>query len=180
MKNSRILVISMSVLLLFVTINQVVYAASETIPLSPGTSIVRNVELQKDERLVGSFTIKNLQTWKNGLGDTVSYVVSVTVSDPKGQMVLSYTKTNGDSFDYTAFYSGVYTFRFICGIEYFPPSGIENPQATLNYNIVTPSQSDASIFDNLSTLQMIPIFAGIIISVIILVTYFVLNRKKSA
>ena len=182
MKNSRILVVSMSVLLLFVTINQVVYGASETIPLSPGTSIVRNVELQKDERLVGSFTINNLQTWKNGWGDTVSYIVSVTVTDPKGQMVLSYTKNNGDSFNYTAFYSGVYTFRFICGIEYFPPYGIENPQVTLNYNIVTPSQpqSGTSIFDNLSTLQMIPIFAGIIISVIILVTYFVLNIKKSA
>jgi len=170
----------MSVLLLFVTLNQVVYAASETFPLSPMASIVRNVELQKDDRLVGSFTINKLQTWKNAWGDTQSYVVSVTVKDPKGQVVLSYTKTNGDSFDYTAFYSGVYTIRFYCGISYNPPSGIENPEAVLNYDVISSSQSDTSLFGNLQTWQMIPIFAGIVISVIIIVAYFVLRTKKNA
>ena len=176
------LLMSISIILLFIGASFItVYAeSSETFPLSPLTSIVRNVELQEDDRLVGSFTINNLQTWKNAWGETQSYEVSVTVKDPKGQVVLSYTKTEGDSFDYTAFYSGVYTIQFYCGISYYPPSGIENPQATLSYNIITPSDSDTSIFANFSIWQMIPIVAGAIISVIIIVTYYAVksNRNK--
>jgi len=171
----------MSVLLLFVTLNQVVYAASETFPLSPGTSIVRNVKLQKNDRLVGSFTIANLQTWKNLWGQTQSYEVSVTVKDPNGQVVLSYTKTSGDSFTYTAFYSGVYTIRFyVDRITLSPPSEIKNPEVTLNYNVVTPSLLETSIFGILPTWQMIPILAGIVISVIIIVAYFILKSKENA
>ena len=180
MKTVKHLLISLSIILLFIGASFItVYAeSSETFSLSPLTSIVRNVELQKDDRLVGSFTINNLQTWENMWG-TQSYEVSVTVTDPKGQVVLSYTKTKGDSFDYTAFYSGVYTIRFYCGISYNPPSGIENPQATLSYNVITPSNSDTSIFANFSILQTIPIVAGAIISVIIVVTYYAVKSKKN-
>ncbi len=174
------LLISISIILLFIGVSFItVYAeSSETFPLSPLTSIVRNVELQKDDRLVGSFTINNLQTWENIWG-TQSYEVSVTVKDPKGQVVLSYTKTKGDSFDYTAFYSGVYAIHFYCGFSYNPPSGIENPQATLSYNVITPSDSGTSIFANFSIWQMIPIVAGAIISVIIIVTYYAVKSKSN-
>jgi len=172
------LIISLSIILLFIGASFIaVYAEySETFTLSPLTPIVRNVELQKDDRFVGSFTINNLQTWENMWG-TQSYEISVTVKDPKGQVVLSYTKTKGDSFDYTAFYSGVYTIQFYCGISYIPPSGIENPQATLNYNIITPSNSETSTFTNLP-IWMIPILAGAIISIIILVTYYAVKSKN--
>jgi hypothetical protein len=115
-------------------------AISETFSLSPMTTIVRNVELQSNDRLVGSFTVSNLQIWQNGFGDNQTHSVSVTVLDPKGQVVLSYASTAGDSFDYTAFYSGVYTIQFTCGFEYSPPSGIENPEITLNYNVVSAVQ----------------------------------------
>jgi len=179
MKSSRSFLIGLSVLLLLVTINQVVYATSETFPLSPATPIIRNVELEKNDRLVGSFTIKNLQTWKNAWGDTVSLIVSVTITDPKGQAIFSFTKTNGDSFDYTAFYSGVYKFRFSLGIGYYPPEGIEYPQATLNYNVINPSQSEPSTSGNLPD-SMFPILIGGIVSVVIaiaLVAYYAMSKR---
>lgn len=177
MKPSRTLLISLSVLLLLVTINQVVYATSETFPLSPATPIIRNVELQKNDRFVGSFTIKNLQTWKNAWGETQSLLVSVTITDPKGQVVLSYTKTKGDSFDYTAFYSGVYTIRFSVGIGYMPPSGIEYPQATLNYNVVKPSQSAPSTSGNLPNWLFPILIGGIISIVIVIITYYAMSKR---
>jgi len=174
------LLISVSLICLVIGASFItVYANySETFPLSPMTSIVRNVELQKDDRLVGSFTINNLQTWKDFWGDTVSYTISVEVKDPKGQVVLSYTKTKGDSFDYTAFYSGVYTFRFGCGISKLPPSGIENPEATLNYNVISPSQAETSTFFNLSNWEN-QLFVGIVIVGIIVITCLFLYNKKN-
>jgi len=150
---------------------------SETFPLSTFTMIIRNVELQKNDRLAGSFTITNLQTWKNGWGETQSYSVTVTILDPKSQVVLQYTKTKGDSFDYTAFYSGVYTIRFSVGFEYLPPSGIGNPQATLTYNVITPEQQNISAFTNFP-IWMIPILAGAIISIIVLITYYVARANS--
>ena len=169
---------------MFITINQFVFAASETFPLSPMTSIVRNVDLQQNDRFWGSFAVKNVQTWKNAFGETQSYDVSVTVKDPKGQVVLSYTKTNGNSFDYTAFYSGVYTNHFYCGLSIAPPSGIENPEVDLNYNVVSSSQPSTLreadlLIHNLLYWQMIPILAGTVISVIIALTYFVMKKKTN-
>ena len=177
--------IYLSVFLFLVIINlQVVWATSETFPLPPLSSITRNVELQKNDRLVGSFTITNLQTWQNGWGDTQSYLVSVTILDPKGQVVLSYTRTKGDSFDYTAFYSGVYTIQFSVGIEYLPPSGIENPRATLNYNIITssqstqpPSQSSSSLSGNLPIWIILTIIVGIVIFAITIIAYLETRSK---
>jgi|WetSurMetagenome_2_1015567.scaffolds.fasta_scaffold46394_3 hypothetical protein len=127
------------VLILIISL-QTVFAGSETFPLSPMQTITRNVALQANDRLVGSFSVGNLWTWQNGWGDNQTYAVSVTVLDPKGQTVLSYTKTTGDSFDYTVFYSGVYTIQFGCGFEYLPPSGIPNPDVTLNYQVVSAVQ----------------------------------------
>ena len=187
MKTSRSLLIALSVLLLLVSVNQVVYAHSETFPIPPSTqvdpfglgigAIERTVELKKNDRLVGSFTISNLQTWENFWGDTLSYSVYVTIYDPEGEMILSYSKTKGGSFDHTAIYSGVYTIRFLVPLpNYMPPSGIEIPQATLNYNIITPEQTGASTFTNLP-IWMIPILAGAIISVIILVTYYAVSKR---
>jgi hypothetical protein len=135
--------ILLSLFLFLLVINiPFVIATSETISLTPDLwqSITRNVELQMNDRLVGSFTVSNLQIWQNGFGDNQTHSVSVTVLDPKGQVVLSYASTAGDSFDYTAFYSGVYTIQFTCGFEYSPPSGIENPEITLNYNVVSAVQ----------------------------------------
>jgi hypothetical protein len=167
--------IPLSLFLFLIIINlQVVRATSETFPLSPMQTLTRNVELQKNDRLVGSFTITNLQTWTNGFGDVQSYSVSVTIFDPTGQVVLSYTNTKGDSFDYTAFYAGVYTIQFSVGFEYLPPSGIEKPQATLNYNVV---QSQPSLLGNLPS-WLIPLIIAIILSgVIAIVAYYMKARE---
>ena len=173
------LLLSISMISLFIGASFIgVYAeASETFPLSILTTITRNVELQKNDQLTGSFTITNLQTWKNGWGETQSYSVTVTILDPKGQVVLQYAKTKGDSFDYTAFYSGVYTIQFLVGFEYLPPSGIKNPQATLNYDVSTPEQQNISTFTNFP-IWMIPILAGAIVSIIVLVTCYVARANS--
>jgi hypothetical protein len=114
-------------------------------------TIVRNVELQANEQLEGSFSVSNLQSWQDVLGDTRSYSVPVTILDPEGQVIESYTQTTGNSFDYTAFYSGVYTMQFTCGSEYLAPSGIPNPEVTLNYNVVSANQQTQTDQPNLST-----------------------------
>jgi len=179
-KTSKSLLVSLLVLLLPVTINQVVYATSETFPLSPVTPILRNVELQKNERLVGSFTITNLQTWENGGGDTQSYLVSVTILDPKGQVIWYNIYNESDFFVFTAVYSGVYTIRFLVYAHERPPSGIENPQATLNYNVVTPSQSDNSTSGNLPNWIIPTLLVGIISIVVALTTYYAVNKRGKA
>jgi len=179
-KTSKSLLVTLLALFLLVTINQVVYATSEAFPLSPVTPIIRNVELQKNERLVGSFTITNLQTWKNGGGDTQSYSVSFTIRNPKGHVIWICDKTKGDYFVFTAFYSGVYTIRFSVYAHTRPPSGLENPQATLNYNVVTPSQSDHSPSGNLPNWMVPTLIASIISIVVALTTYYAMNKRGKA
>jgi hypothetical protein len=170
--------------LFLVIINlQIVYANSESFQLPPFNPITRNVEVHENERLVGSFSVSNLQTWQNGWGDTQSYSVSVTIFDPKGQTVLSYTNTKGDSFDYTAFYSGVYTIRFSSGFEYIPPSGIQNPQININYNVISnsqtePTQSPTGDTPNQSILLPIVILFSVIVSVIIILVYSLAKNSK--
>lgn len=189
MKKSKFLLIFSLVVLTVISLNQVAYAVSETVPLTPGPTIVRNVELEKGDRLEGSFFVKDLFSWKQGwTGDIISYSVSVKLTDPKGQTVLSYTDVdaNGDSFDYTAFYSGVYTFKFGCMSEYLVPEGIENPEVVLNYDVISPSQptsttgqqSEKSELDTQFIMQMIPIFAGIAICTIIAITAVYLNKNR--
>ena len=179
-KTSKSLLASLLILFLSVTINQVVYATSETFPLSPGTPTIRNVELQKNERLVGSFTITNLQTWENGAGDTQSYLVSVNILDPKGQVIWYNIYNESDFFVFTALYSGVYTIRFSVYAHEHPPSGIENPQATLNYNVVTPSQSDNSTSGNPPNWMVPTLIVGIISIVVALTTYYAMNKRGKA
>jgi hypothetical protein len=79
---------------------QVVNATiSETFPLSQayGTPIIRNVELQKNDRLVGSFTITNIPWWSNSFVGVEGYACSVTILDPNNNVILEYTNKIGDS-----------------------------------------------------------------------------------
>jgi hypothetical protein len=179
-KTSKSLLVSLLILFLPVTINQVVYATSEAFPLSPGTPTIRNVELQKNERLVGSFTITNLQTWENGAGDTQSYLVSVNILNPKGQVIWYNIYRESDFFVFTASYSGIYTISFLVYAYASPPSGLENPQATLNYNVVIPSQSDNSPSGNLPNWIIPTLLVGIISIVVALTTYYAVNKRGKA
>lgn len=149
--------IPLTALLFLVIINfqlgpQVVHAiTSETFPLALYTPIIRNVELQKNDRLVGDFTITNIPWWTNAFVGVEGYSCSVTIFDPNNNVILKYTNTIGhssysESFNHTAFYSGVYKIEFDVGSEYYPPSGVGNPMATLNYNVVASSSSGLSFF----------------------------------
>lgn len=192
MKRLKNLPIYLSVFLFLVIINlQVVYATSETLTLSvpPTNPTTRVVELQKGDRLVGYYTLTNLQTWTTGYGAT-TYFLAVLILDPMGQPVhiCSPRDTKGDSFDYTAWTSGVYKIQFEVCFDNTPPSGIENPQATLNYNVVSASQSIPSPSETSTSgnplnpliqfsiiMQAAAISIGI--AIVALVVYYVKKRK---
>jgi hypothetical protein len=165
---------------------QVVNATiSETFPLSQayGTPIIRNVELQKNDRLVGSFTITNIPWWSNSFVGVEGYACSVTILDPNNNVILEYTNKIGDSsysesFNYTAFYSGVYTIEFGVGSAYYPPSGLGNPIATLNYNVVASSSSGLSFFGNLPLWLILTITVCIVAIGIVAGVYLISKRKK--
>lgn len=185
MRNSLIPLVAMLLLVMvnFQLAAQVVDATtSETFPLALYTPIIRNVELQKNDHLVGDFTITNIPTWTNIMGQVQGYSCSVTIFDPNGQVVLRYTNTKGASFDYTAFYSGIYKIQFDVGSEYYPPSGVGNPMATLNYSVLASSSFEPSFFGNLPLwlVLAITVCIGAIAIGITAGVYLTFKRKSNA
>ena len=117
--------------------NNIPIENSETFPLSLNTPIRRMVELHKGNQLMGNFAITNIPIWNNEFWGQQTYSTRVTIVDPQNNVVLEYDSKHQASFSYTAFYSGVYTIEFSIGSEFFPPSGLENPSATLSYTVTT-------------------------------------------
>lgn len=169
------MVLSLTVMISVQFLPQVVHATtSETFQLALYTPIIRNVELQKNDRLVGEFTITNIPKWTNVWGQQ-EYSCSVIIIDPIGQIFLMYTRTKGDSFNFTASYSGVYRIEFHVGSDFLPPSGLGNPVATINYDIVSPSSPLLGI-DPFLFIAIIVVATLILIGAALAIVF---SRKKS-
>ncbi len=113
---------------------------SETFSLPPLNQLHRDVDLQRNDHLAGSFSVNNLQHFQMDDVDQ-TYSVEAEILSPQGNVLASYPITKGDSFDYTANFSGVYKIIFDAHVNYTPdwllPYGVENPKITLNYTIVS-------------------------------------------
>ena len=152
---------------------------SETFQLFDYNSISKIVNLNKDDQLVGDFSISNCP---------VDF--SVVIKDPQDQVVLTYSNEHQESFSFTAFYTGQYSIRFNTGNSNNGlPNGFPYVQATLNYQVVKPyvptqAPSDESLIERLNSLGLpIWLILGLIvgiISIIALVVYTIRNpdRKK--
>jgi hypothetical protein len=172
--HALLMVLSLTALISVQFLPQVVHATSETFPLTLYTPIVRNVELQKNDRLVGEFTITNIPKWTNVWGQQ-EYSCLVMIIDPIGQILLMYTRTKSDSFNFTASSSGVYRIQFQVESDFLPPSGLGNPLASINYDVVSPSSP---------SLRIDPIFLAAIIVAATLIPIgsalaIVFSRRKS-
>jgi hypothetical protein len=153
----------------------------ETFDLHPGPKpTIRNVELQMGDRLVGYYTITNLQTWENEEGENQSYSVSVYILTPRGYVGWRNIFHEGDFFVGTAGQSGVYKIQFSVYAKTPPPSGIENPQATLNYTVITRSPSDYPPSDNPPNWMVPTLILGVISIGVALTTYYAVNKREKA
>jgi hypothetical protein len=143
MKRNPLAVSLILALLLFLSIGvpnfQVTCAVSETLQLIPEAWIVKVLELQKGDRVEGSFNISTLYFYKSLLdGKNYTYIVVVDLIDPEHNNVLGIHDIKGDvyySFNVTTASAGRYTFRFYCSFNYFP-SGAIVPQLTIVYNFL--------------------------------------------
>jgi hypothetical protein len=161
------------------------FATSESFGVAPSTfltnPIVRNIEMQKGEHLQGSFTVGNLQSWENILGQELAYSVSVILTDPKGQTILNYANTKGASFNYTAFYSGIYTMKFSCSSDYVVPSSVPNPEITINYDVVPASiPTPLHLTPQNSTINAFLVIAGVASVGLVLVGLLYFREKKKS
>lgn len=135
----RLSVVLLLFLLAVTTSLQGVFGVSETLQLIPEAYIVKGLELQKNDRLEGSFNISTLYSYKSLLdGKNYTYWVVVDFQDPESHTVLKYPKLEDNlqySFNLTADSSGLYTIRFFCSFNYFPPKAIV-PQLTIEYTVL--------------------------------------------
>jgi hypothetical protein len=105
--------------------------------------IVREVTLNANDEIIGNLTVTDISAWYNDiLGEYQGFVVTTTLTDPNGNTVLQFSNNQGqtsyqNSFDYTAYYGGTYTFTFSVGSEYNPPTTATNPVVTLTYYVKT-------------------------------------------
>jgi hypothetical protein len=142
-------------LLSLVNLPSVVLADSEltsgTFALAPGCYIQFSIELQKNDRFEGNFTVSDLLSYKPVVtfpwvdNDIHTYSVDVTMimSNPEfnkpytPQKILDFNEVEGNSlyfFNWTAIRSAHYLVIFYCSEEYFPQDA-RIPQMTFNYNV---------------------------------------------
>ncbi len=97
---------------------------------------VYTFEMQVGDRLEGSFTLSNLGPYRYLLnGQWVSYWINVWFSDPEGEVILNYTHTSGDSFNFTALDWGNYQLQVFCsGNAFF--EGAKDPEMMINFEVI--------------------------------------------
>jgi len=75
--------------------------ASESLYVSPGQDVTRNLDLTSGDRVTGTLTV-------TGLGTPIDF----TVTNPSGNTILQYGSTLGTTFSFTAATTGTYTMHF--------------------------------------------------------------------
>ena len=122
-----------------------------TFTLAPGKYIQFSIELQKNDRFEGNFTVSNLlpykpivtMPWGNNSIHSYSIDVTMIMSNPyfnkpyTPQKILDFSGAKGNFlyfFNWTADRSSSYLIIFYCSTEYFPQDA-KIPQITFNYNV---------------------------------------------
>jgi hypothetical protein len=104
------------VLSAFILVSGFVSAYTETMKLSAGETLARDVQLNADDVISGRVTI-------------VGTAINFSVTDPENTVTLSYTLNNPVDFKFTAERSGNYQFHF--DNQY----STEVKYVTFNYNV---------------------------------------------
>ena len=117
---------------------QVAHGFSQAFQLVPEAyQGISSFELQVGDRVEGSFSLSNLGPYRDLLhnGQLASYWINVWFLDPEGNVIMNFTHTSGDSFNYTALNWGTYEIWAFCsGNAFF--ENPKNPEMTLNFEIV--------------------------------------------
>jgi len=117
---------------------QVAHCFSQVFQLVPEAyQGISSFELQVGDRVEGSFSLNNLGPYRDLLhnGKLASYWIDVWFSDPEGNVIMNFTHTSGDSFNYTALNWGTFEIWAFCsGNAFF--ENPKNPEMTLNFDIV--------------------------------------------
>ena len=142
---------------------------SETIQLQAGAYIQYSIDLIKNDRFEGNFTVSDLipyqpvvpYPWGNNNIHTYSVSVTMIKSNPNPepnkpynpQKILDFNQINGNSlysFDYTADYSGRYLVDFYCSEESNFPSNAIAPKITFKYSVIESTQLEINLLSPLS------------------------------
>ena len=102
-----------------------------------GYFTIRMMPLEKGDQVQVSFEINNFHYYPNryigGHGELITYSVHPKIQDVNSKTLYDFNSTE-DSFNFTAQYSGTYTFSCFCSYIW----GVENPivpQLSLNYTV---------------------------------------------
>ena len=102
-----------------------------------GYFTIRMMPLEKGDQVQGLFIINNFHYYPNryigGYGELITYSVHPKIQDPNSKTLYDFNSTE-DTFNFTAQYSGTYTFQCFCSYIW----GVENPivpQLSLNYTV---------------------------------------------
>ena len=102
-----------------------------------GYFTIRMMPLEKGDQVQGSFEINNFHYYPNryigGHGELITYLVHPKIQDPNSKTLYDFNSTE-DTFNFTAKYSGTYTFQCFCSYIW----GVENPivpQLSLNCTV---------------------------------------------
>jgi len=114
------------------------HVENENFTLVPESTIMVQIQLEKGDKVNGSFTISNFHFYPNnyigGHGELITYSTSVQIPESKDQMLYDSGGDREGSFNFTALHSGVYTIFCNCGYIY----GVINPNApqlTMTYEV---------------------------------------------
>ena len=116
---------------------------SESFSLVESASVSRSVFANEGDRLVGNFTVSNIQSWTDAITgnlETVQYAFKVSKIEgsekcPTDIILYEVDQTEHASFDVICEYTGNYRFRFNVGTG-APDVGIGNMVAMINYDLV--------------------------------------------
>ena len=167
-----VLILAALFLTSFVALPSTVLADSEftsgTFPLHPSWHIQYYLDLQKNDRFEGNFTVSDLLPykpvmtlpWANNEIHTYSISVTMIMSNPEPnkpgpynpQRILDFNKVNGNSlysFNWTANNSAHYLVIFYCSEESFP-SDAKIPQMTFEYNVVEATPTEITVLSPLN------------------------------
>lgn len=139
---------------------------SGTFALAPGYYIQFSIELQKNDRFEGNFTVSDLLPYKPvftvwwGNNDIHTYSVDVTMimSNPEfnkpynPQKILDFNGVKGNSpyfFNWTANRSASYLVIFYCSEEFFP-SDAKIPQMTFKYTVLEAIPTEITVLSPLN------------------------------
>ena len=112
------------------------HVTSDNFSLVPGSTVLMRVQLERNDRVEGSFSVSNFHyypnVWNNGV--PVTYSVSIKISDPEYQDLYHFYPAKVGSFNFTAEYSGVYTIPCHCSLIWLVENPI-TPILTINYMV---------------------------------------------